>query len=64
MRSLTCGFIGLGLIGGSIAKAIRHSVKDARLIAYDINEASLKLAASEGVLDEICTGITDYSSFL
>lgn len=59
MRSLTCGFIGLGLIGGSIAKAIRHSVKDARLIAYDINEASLKLAASEGVLDEICTGITD-----
>ena len=32
MNTLTCGFIGLGLIGGSIARAIRSACPDARLI--------------------------------
>ncbi len=52
MGTLTCGFIGLGLIGGSIAKAIRDTAPDARLIAYDINEASLKLAVEESVIND------------
>ena len=51
MATLTCGFIGLGLIGGSIAKAIRLRLPDARLIAYDINSAFLELAKQEQVLD-------------
>lgn len=59
MSKLTCGFIGLGLIGGSIAKAIRLHLPDAKLIAYDINEASLQLASSEGMIDEICSSIDD-----
>jgi len=54
MKSLTCGFIGLGLIGGSIAKAIKAYKKDIQIIAYDINQDSLKLALSEGVIDKIC----------
>lgn len=59
MSTLTCGFIGLGLIGGSIAKAIRNNLPDAHIIAYDINTASLKLAIEEKVVDQICTAIDD-----
>lgn len=52
MTSLTCGFIGLGLIGGSIAKAIRQNQPEAHLIAYDTNAATLALAKREGVINE------------
>jgi len=45
------GFIGLGLIAGSIAKAIRQYHPDAYLLAYDPCEASLDLALEEGTLD-------------
>lgn len=48
--TLTCGFIGLGLIGGSIAKAFRKFYPDSRLIAYDIKQEALKEAAKEGVI--------------
>ncbi len=57
MSTLTCGFIGLGLIGGSIAKAIRHHFPMSRLIAYDINTASLELACKEQVINQICPAI-------
>lgn len=57
MNTLTCGFIGLGLIGGSIARAIRASLPDTHIIAYDTNAASLALARKEKVIDEICTAI-------
>ena len=57
MNTLTFGFIGLGLIGGSIARAIRDAVPDARLIAYDIHESSLQLAFREQVIHEICRDI-------
>lgn len=53
MSTISCGFIGLGLIGGSIAKAIRNKMPDAHMIAYDINMESLQLAKQEGVIDEI-----------
>lgn len=48
---LTCGFIGLGLIGGSIARAIRKFYHESRLIAYDINQEALKAAVSDAVID-------------
>ena len=57
MSTLTCGFIGLGLIGGSIAKAIRNTVPDAQIIAYDISTTSLELALNEHVIDRICPAI-------
>ncbi len=47
----TCGFIGLGLIGGSIARAIRKFYPASRLIAYDINQDTLKAAVSDAVID-------------
>lgn len=59
MSALTCGFIGLGLIGGSIAKAIRRRLPDTRMLAYDINAASLDLAKEEKVIDQICLSIDD-----
>lgn len=50
-ENLTFGFIGLGLIGGSIAKAIRQFHPHYRLIGYDIQSDSTALAVKEGVLD-------------
>ncbi len=57
MSSFTCGFIGLGLIGGSIAKALHDKMPETHLIAYDTNTASLQLALNEGVIQEACSEI-------
>ena len=51
MSHMTCGFIGLGLIGGSIAKAIRKFYPDTTIVAYDVNKASLNLAVCENTVD-------------
>ena len=40
------GIIGLGLIGGSIAKAIRLNLPDTKIIAYDINSDMDRLTLS------------------
>ena len=55
----TYGFIGLGLIGGSIAKGIRELEKDARIVAYDVNEESLRLAREDGVANVVTTTIDE-----
>ncbi len=49
--AFTYGFIGLGLIGGSIARAIREKLPASRIIAYDISSETLKAALSEGIAD-------------
>lgn len=57
----TFGFIGFGLIGGSIAKILRQNHKDIQLIAYnyygDKPNPSLELALSDGVLNHISTDL-------
>lgn len=50
-NDFTCGFIGLGLIGGSIARAIRQFYPDSRLLAYDINQDALKAASDDSVIN-------------
>ncbi len=50
-KDFTCGFIGLGLIGGSIARALRQFHPQCRLIAYDINPNTLEAAVKDGVLN-------------
>ena len=51
------GFIGLGLIGGSIAKAIRQYYPDYEIIAFDKNKETLALATQESVIDVAATTI-------
>jgi len=54
----TIGFIGLGLIGGSMAKAVRKKLKDdVTIIAYNRNKDSLLAAYSDGVIDVVCETI-------
>lgn len=57
MRNENCiGFIGLGLIGGSIAKAIKKSHPDYRLISFYYSKQDYKenheQALLDGILDE------------
>ena len=53
------GFVGLGLIGGSIAKAIRQYYPDYEIIAFDKNKETLALATQESVINVACTSIDD-----
>lgn len=48
MRKLTFGFIGIGLIGGSIAKAIRRVLPESTIIVYNRRESSRTLALNDG----------------
>ena len=41
MKQKKIGFIGLGLIGGSIARAIRRYYPDYEIIAFDNNKETL-----------------------
>ena len=47
----TIGFVGLGLMGGSIAKSIKKYNLANKIVAYDIDELSLEKALKEGVID-------------
>lgn len=52
MNKPTIGFIGLGLIGGSIAKALKAKHPDAAFIAYNRSKASLIEAMSDGTINQ------------
>lgn len=54
----TIGFIGLGLIGGSIAKTVRRVHPDIRIIAYNRTHSVLNDAIREGVVDDACWDLT------
>lgn len=51
------GFIGLGLIGGSIAKRIKQVHPEYKIIAYSRTRTRLTLALSEHAIDEIADTI-------
>ena len=53
------GFVGLGLIGGSIAKAIRQYYPEFEIVAFDKSKETLALATQESVIDVACTLIDD-----
>ncbi len=49
---ITAGFIGLGLIGGSIAKALKKADPSIRIIAYNRSHAPLEAAVAENIVDK------------
>lgn len=51
MNDVTIGFLGLGLIGGSIAKGIRRHHRNYKLIGYNHNFSTAQKAFEEGILD-------------
>ena len=53
------GFIGLGLIGGSIAKGLKAAEPDCCICAYMRTRAKLELARSDGVVDIILKDAMD-----
>lgn len=59
------GFIGFGLIGGSIAHALRELYPDSDIMAYNYYETKpnerLELAKKEGTLSRISTDLSDFS---
>lgn len=59
MASVKIGFIGLGLIGGSIAKAVRRYYPDYEILAFDKNRETLALAIQEGTIHTSCSSIDD-----
>ena len=59
MNTTKIGFIGLGLIGGSIAKAIRQYYPDYEIHAFDKNKETLALAVQEGTIHTACSSIDE-----
>lgn len=53
-QELRIGFIGLGLIGGSIAKSIKRFHPEIRIYAYTRTEATLDAAIADGIVDVKC----------
>ncbi len=51
---MTVGFFGLGLIGGSLAKAIRRAHPESRIYAYNRTASVAQAALEEGVINMIC----------
>lgn len=57
MNNLNFGIIGLGIMGGSIARSIRENILNeksaaGKIYAFDINQASLDLAKNENIIDQ------------
>ncbi len=62
MNTYHLGFIGFGLIGGSIAKALKQNNKEHIITAFDINQDSLSLAKSEEIVDHIAPSVDEHFS--
>lgn len=56
---MTIGFIGLGLIGGSILKSIKIKHPDTVTIAYSRSRGPLEEAVADGMLDTIADNVDD-----
>ena len=62
MEILQIGFIGFGLIGGSIAKALRAYRPQCRMIATSRSLSPLYQAQKDGVLDEVTDCVNEQFS--
>ncbi|WP_058486239.1 prephenate dehydrogenase [Defluviitalea phaphyphila] len=53
------GIIGLGLIGGSLARALRIKSRIKNIVALDIDEKSLKQAFDDGIITNFTTSVDE-----
>ncbi|AZV44133.1 prephenate dehydrogenase [Peribacillus asahii] len=51
--------IGLGLIGGSLAMAIRQAHESVHIVGYDVNENNIQLAKLLGIVDDSVDSIAE-----
>lgn len=56
-NNLCIGFIGLGLIGGSIAKSIRRIFPDTEILGFDVDQSAMTLALSDKTITKSVTSI-------
>lgn len=59
MIQTTYGFIGLGLIGGSLAKALKKIDPGCRVVAYTRTKATTQAAQEAGSIDAACASTHD-----
>lgn len=59
MGNLTVGFIGLGLIGGSIAKGFKSKHPDMKIMAYARRKSTLQAAFDDKTIDVMLEGIDE-----
>ncbi|MFW6677492.1 prephenate dehydrogenase/arogenate dehydrogenase family protein [Lacrimispora sp. AGF001] len=57
MNDEVIAFIGLGLIGGSIARGIKREAPDTKIMAYMRTRSRLDKAREDGIVDVILDGI-------
>lgn len=66
MKKQTIGFIGLGLIGGSIARCIKAQAPEHSIYVYNARhpyiKEGLKLALEEHTIDNIISDLNDFSA--
>lgn len=58
-KNITCSFLGLGLIGGSVAKALKLHHPNIYIKAFDADPKTLEAALAEQIADEICPCINE-----
>ncbi|MCR6106589.1 prephenate dehydrogenase [Salipaludibacillus agaradhaerens] len=51
--------VGLGLIGGSLALAVKNSYPETIIMGYDVNKKACKLAKSLQIIDEIVESLAE-----
>ena len=59
MTDLTIGFIGFGLIGGSIAKGLKRACPEIKIMAYMRTRSKLEQAKQDKIVDVILDGIDE-----
>ncbi len=59
MTESTIGFIGLGLIGGSIARGLKRANKNITIMAYMRTTSKLLQAKEDGIVDVVLNGIDE-----
>ncbi len=53
-HDLTVGFVALGLVGGSIAKALKHTYPDVKILAYTRRPETAAYALEQNIIDQAC----------